>query len=32
MIKKMWYVWKNGKDVAYLGGAANPGKFCNFPP
>ena len=32
MIGKMWLIEKNGKNVAYLGGATKPGKFCNFSP
>ena len=30
MVGKMLHIGKNGKNVAYLGGAAKPGKFCNF--
>ena len=32
MIEKMLHIGKNGKNIAYLGGAAKPGKFWNFSP
>ena len=32
MVGKMLHIGKNGKNVAYLGGAAKPGKFYNFSP
>ena len=32
MIGKMLHIGKNGENVAYLGGAGKPGKFCNFSP
>ena len=32
MIGEMLHIGKNGENVAYLGGNAKPGKFCNFSP
>ena len=32
MIAKMLHIGKNGKNIAYLGEAAKPGKFCNSFP
>ena len=32
MVGKMLHIGKNGKNVAYLGGAAKPGKFYSFSP
>ena len=32
MVGEMLHIGKNGDNVAYLGGTAKPGKFCNFSP
>ena len=32
MIGKMLHIRKNGRNVAYLRGAAKPGTFSNFSP